>query len=223
MCEKPDYSLEAYKIAIATRNFEIDLYWKRSLFFWGFIATAAVGYGSLMLKVPPVQPQPQLAVLVACFGIVCSLCWSMVNRGSKYWQEHWETMVTELESASKVGVLFRAEDRPQNKAFWLNSRKLSVSRVAIALSDFTLLVWLLVVVNHLLPYFSDHVALSSEAKTILTIVFTICYIAAVTIACQSGRWKPHPSLKNVEKYSISLKGINGEKFVGEVELKKSSL
>ncbi|WP_444861012.1 RipA family octameric membrane protein [Vibrio splendidus] len=35
-------NFEAYKVAIATRNFEIDLYWKRSLFFWGFIATAAL-------------------------------------------------------------------------------------------------------------------------------------------------------------------------------------
>ncbi|WP_438941069.1 RipA family octameric membrane protein [Desulfogranum marinum] len=50
------------------------------MFFWGFIASAFVGYASVVLH------KPALAVVIACFGFVCSVAWSLVNRGSKYWQ-----------------------------------------------------------------------------------------------------------------------------------------
>ena len=70
-----------YDVALVTRNFEIELFWKRSLFFWGGIASAFVGYATL------VKDKPSLAILIACFGFVCSVAWSLVNRGSKYWQE----------------------------------------------------------------------------------------------------------------------------------------
>jgi hypothetical protein len=35
---------EAYKMAWATRNFEIDKLWSRVAYFWGFIAAIFAGY-----------------------------------------------------------------------------------------------------------------------------------------------------------------------------------
>src|ERR1700687_4058379 len=71
--------LTAWSLMIQTRNLEIDLFWKRSLFFWGFISAAFVGYTALR--------QSELRTVLACFGTVCSCAWTLVNRGSKYWQE----------------------------------------------------------------------------------------------------------------------------------------
>ena len=68
-----------------TRKFEIDLFWKRSLFFLGFISAAFIGFGALYKK-----DAPELALLLACFGLVCSVAWTLANRGSKYWQENWQ-------------------------------------------------------------------------------------------------------------------------------------
>jgi hypothetical protein len=39
-----------YQTAIEIRNFEIELFWKRALFFWGFIALSFVSYASSILR-----------------------------------------------------------------------------------------------------------------------------------------------------------------------------
>jgi hypothetical protein len=179
--------LTAYKIAIETRNFEIELYWKRSLFFWGFIATAFIGYGSLI-----VGKQPNLAFAVACFGVICSLCWTLVNRGSKYWQEHWEAKVTDFECKLGDIDLFRAEDKlDDTKSKWLGAKKFSVSRISIALSDFTLVVWSGLVIERLLNLLFSDIELSTELKiyTLSSIIFL--YVFLILRECKSKPWIPH--------------------------------
>ncbi|WP_375457957.1 hypothetical protein [uncultured Enterovirga sp.] len=72
-------------IAGDVRKFEIELFWKRSTFFWTFIAASFVAYATLKD-----HDQRLLRFAVSCFGIVCSLAWTLGNRGNKYWQEAWE-------------------------------------------------------------------------------------------------------------------------------------
>ncbi|EKO3447590.1 hypothetical protein NT695_002432 [Vibrio fluvialis] len=193
--DKFDPNLEAYRTAITTRNFEIELYWKRSLFFWGFIATAALGYGSAIFNDNPNQ---NLAMLIASFGLVCSLCWSLVNRGSKYWQEHWEKKVTDFEAKlARDMLVFRAEDaRDTSKSCWLGSRKYSVSRIAIALSDYTVLVWLFLITNRLISFIPEHIYLSVEAKATIAILTTLIYCTIILIFCKSNPWIPTKSKHN---------------------------
>lgn len=131
--------LKRFEVAVQIRNFEIDLFWKRSLFFWGFIAAAFTGYAALRGK------NADLSLVVACFGMVCSCAWTLLNRGSKYWQETWETKVERYEEAV-VGALFAKEEDRQDKGWWLASRKYSVSKLAIALSDYVLILWLALVI-----------------------------------------------------------------------------
>jgi len=57
-----------------------------------------------------------LAVLIACFGFVCSVAWSLVNRGSKYWQENWEFIV-EGNEGDITGDLFKYRAPQQKKVF----------------------------------------------------------------------------------------------------------
>ncbi|ELV8596787.1 hypothetical protein ACYVL9_000579 [Vibrio fluvialis] len=191
MCQNSKGKLtkyEAYKISIETRNFEIDLYWKRSIFFWGFIATAGLGYGSALLAE---RPHQNLALLIACFGLICSFCWSLVNRGSKYWQEHWERKVTDFELTLGATELFRAEDKRDNsKSWWLGSRKFSVSRLAIALSDFTVFIWIGLIFNRLLSFIPyQHIHLSSETKIIFCTIFTVIYAIFIWLKCKSKPWQ----------------------------------
>jgi hypothetical protein len=130
----PKKDLKRLELAIAARSREIELFWKRSLFFWGFIASAFVGYAATL------HESPSVALLMACFGFVCSLAWALANRGSKYWQENWEQKV-QLAEQPVVGTLFASQERRQAKG-WFSAFRFSVSRLTIALSEFTVLIWI---------------------------------------------------------------------------------
>jgi hypothetical protein len=180
--------MKAYETAVETRKLEIELFWSRSLFFWGFIASAFVAYATLR------RFSSDISVVVACFGFVCSLAWSLGNRGGKFWQESWETKVERIEP-SVTGPMFSQPESVQvHKNFWLRGRKFSVSKVAIALSDYTIVLWVSVIaweaLRLLLP-----AAVASGAKTwavVGFILFSLIYGVAIFFAARST-----PPLKNV--------------------------
>lgn len=169
-----DMNIKKYDVALATRNFEIELFWKRSVFFWGFIAAAFVGYATL------VKDKPSLAIIIACFGFVCSVAWSLVNRGSKYWQENWESIVGKIED-NVTGSLFKDRGERQQKGIWLSSRRFSVSKVTIALSDFTSLIWFSLMSYHLLKILKPSIIIESNTLIALAIIGSIIF--AIAMAC----------------------------------------
>ena len=75
-------NLEAYKIALDTRNMEIGLFWQRSNYFLVLNAALAVGFFRLI--------DNKYSILLAFFGLLVSFLWYRVNLGSKYWQSRWE-------------------------------------------------------------------------------------------------------------------------------------
>jgi hypothetical protein len=90
---------EALKKAWECRNFEIDKFWSRSLFFWGFIAAVLTGYIALIVK-GNAEDSAGIGYLdfyLICLGFLFSLAWFLVLRGSKAWQENWETHIDRLE------------------------------------------------------------------------------------------------------------------------------
>lgn len=121
--------------AADVRKFEIERFWQRSLFFWGFIGAAFVAYAGLYPK-----KEERLPLLIACFGVVCSLAWTLQNRGSKYWQEAWEQKVETIEECVLGTRLFSNKEPVKEVGHW-RAAAFSVSRLAIALSDFTALIW----------------------------------------------------------------------------------
>ena len=92
---------EALKLALDIRKFEIDLYWKRTAYFWAFIATTFVRYVTMLSS-----GKIDFPVFISCFGIVLSFAWICVNKGSKYWQENWEAHVDALEDVN-IGSLYK--------------------------------------------------------------------------------------------------------------------
>ncbi|OJF70351.1 hypothetical protein BK026_17085 [Alteromonas sp. V450] len=169
---------KAFEVALATRNFEIELFWKRSVFFWGFIASSFVGYASL------IKASSGLSVVIACFGFVCSFAWALVNRGSKRWQENWELIVADLED-EVTGSLFTKRESKCKGTSWLSARNYSVSKVTIALSDFTVLIWLALIVWHVMRQFCS--AQISESVVVLMIsVASIIYAVLIAVKGRSS-------------------------------------
>ena len=88
---------KALKNAIKSREFEIQMYWKRASYFWLFVSALWVAYGKLLYdwgyldglqKDNPFQYTTLF--LLSCVGLGLSVAWYFVNKGSKFWQENWE-------------------------------------------------------------------------------------------------------------------------------------
>jgi hypothetical protein len=135
----PPPNSKRFDAALQTRQFEIDLFWKRSLFFWGFIGAAFVAVGALKYD------QPGLSLLVSSFGLVCSMAWTLANRGSKYWQEQWESKIENVER-EVTGPLFQKIEPKQAKG-WFGGREYSVSKLAILVSDYVSIIWLIIFIR----------------------------------------------------------------------------
>ena len=121
-----------FQVAKEGRKYEIDKFWQRSAFFWVFIAASFVAFAKSSDGVSQ--------LLLACFGLVSSLAWTLQNRGSKYWQEAWEQKVERFEEAVLGEHVFKGTEKCEPKGFW-GAAKFSVSKLTIALSDFVTLLW----------------------------------------------------------------------------------
>lgn len=169
-----------FEIALQTRNFEIDLFWKRSLFFWGFISAAFVTYAALR------KIHLELGIVVACFGVVCSFAWTLLNRGSKYWQESWEQKVEKLAKIEGENF-FTEEEGVLDKGWWLSARKYSVSKLVIAFSDYLCLLWVFLLGAEIINYFSRGVIAQFKSVGIVVfIVFTAIFVTMIWTCCQKS-------------------------------------
>jgi hypothetical protein len=112
----------AHKGALARahelRKFEIENYWKRSSYFWGF---QLVAFGALALTADKGNFNPPIVLIVSVLGALAALTGILTARGSKFWQENWETHVDFLEDA--------VEGQLHKIAFVNQTVSFSVSRV----------------------------------------------------------------------------------------------
>jgi hypothetical protein len=117
------------------RDFEIKLYWERAKYFWAFIASTFAAY-FVSLGSPSIE-FPELPFIVIVISIIFSLAWTLVNIGSKKWQENWEAHIDNLED-NFTGPLYRVV---------LKGKNYSVSKVNIVTSIFIIVIWFLLAVS----------------------------------------------------------------------------
>lgn len=147
---------ELFKLAISTRQFEIQMFWQRSNYFMILNTAIAVGFFSLKYE--------SYAPLLAGLGVAVSVLWYFVNLGGKYWQSRWEEAAWRFESdcAPEAKLFAATKDevheevtkslaRGDHKGFhkWLDKKilkKPSVSYQMIFLSFFFVLFWSAVLV-----------------------------------------------------------------------------
>ncbi len=181
-----DIPHEAFRIAFQARNLEIDLLWRRSIFFWGFIASAFAAYATSR------SAHPLVALAVACFGMVCSFAWTLINRGSKFWYENWEGKIEQNE-VLVVGPLFaRVADAQTSKGFWLCGRAFSPSKLIIALSDYVFAMWLAIVVGEIMRLLVPAYTWSfiAAAGVAIFVAFSFLFIVVMGCACRRSPNRP---------------------------------
>lgn len=129
-----EQKVRLYETATDERKLELDLFWKRSTFFWAFIASSFVAYAAL-------KDDITLRLFVASFGLICSLAWTLANRGSKYWYEMWEKKVEAAQNDVIGQNIYEKTYSANHPGRAWSGKRYSVSRLAIGLSDFTVIIW----------------------------------------------------------------------------------
>lgn len=135
---------EAVKNILDIRKFEIDLYWKRATYFWTLIGATMAGY-LVFSDASSSDPQRQLSqFILIILGVLFSLCWYFVNRGSKFWQLNWEKHLDVMEDRI-IGPLYRTTI---SKEYYMRRLYViygpypfSVSKINILLSFIVFILW----------------------------------------------------------------------------------
>jgi hypothetical protein len=81
--------------AYQQRTFEIEHYWKRATYFWGFQLAIFAAFGLLWRE----QSKDQwtlVTIALSVLGILTAVANSL-SGGSKFWQENWERHIDMLE------------------------------------------------------------------------------------------------------------------------------
>lgn len=119
--------------------------------------------------------------------MVCSLGWTLANRGSKYWQEQWESKIEEAEK-NITGPWFGREEPRQDKGRWLSGARYSVSKIAITVSDYVLLVWVAVFLRRV--WFTLGGTAVRDFRTFAIIV--VCLVPVVYLGLIAGFGRSSP-------------------------------
>lgn len=133
------------------RNYEIDKYWSRTLYFVGFLSAILIAYTSLKSSnnvyiaickdfslcemFPEADTNKYLYILLTGLGTFISFIWYLVNRGSRFWQENWEKHIDCLEKELNVPPLYKVIlFEKYNFSKFLGAYPVSPSRANILIS-----------------------------------------------------------------------------------------
>lgn len=158
-----------FENAIKQRNFEIDLFWKRSWFFGALILAEIAAYYTLKISVKPVFD----AIFLSFIIVITTLSQCLMNRGSKYWQERWEYITMNREAALDINVTQLKKYKElyndnYNEWFYIDlsifqkDKKNNLTRShRFSVSKITFLVWDIVFICALMGWFSESISLFS--------------------------------------------------------------
>lgn len=164
--ERDELEENAIHKAWEIRNFEIDLYWRRTAYFWAFNTAIAVAYYNAATGA---GKSMFISSILLILGIVCSIAWFLANIASKHWQENWENHINLLED-SKYGRIYKT-----TMSYYEKSIKPSVSRLNLKISVLVILAWIAVVAKFCITSFKIHpVYISFYLLIIIRIIFWYC-------------------------------------------------
>lgn len=166
----------AFKKAWETRNFEIDLYWKRAGYFWAFEIPIFAGYVTIVSSTAYDRIKinsPEVLFYITCIGVIISFAWLFVNKGSKQWQRHWEHHIDMLEDL---------ETGPLYKTVFINNT-FSVSKINEMVSKFFVFVWCILAIKYLVDFDCLHCNFQYKHlnKRIAIALFTTIYFCVMMV------------------------------------------
>lgn len=186
LSQHTDYGIEMWKELLTkawdTRNFEIELYWKRANYFWLFQVPAFSAY-FVLNKDNNLNSTPDEIFVIICLGMLFSTAWFLINKGSKAWQRHWE-IYTDLLEIKYFGPLYRTVN---------HTNTFSVSKINEIVSFAFIGTWLLFSINflyHKLLFINFHCMIYNFNLLIAcSIFFTVLGLTSMMLGYGRGFFK----------------------------------
>jgi hypothetical protein len=133
---------KAWEKAWEARDFEINKFWSRAAYFWAFIALIFGTHITVMAgKIERDTTGMDLDLLLILLGIIFSVVWLLVIRGSKRLQENWEAHIDKLED-NITGPLYKT-------IYCTKKNYYSVSRINEILAWVVIVTWILFFIDYL--------------------------------------------------------------------------
>lgn len=194
----------AFNFANSCRDKEIDRFWSRALYFWGFIAASFTAYitvlklslGCKSLTLENIIGMDFTAkIILAVLSFVCfvfCLLWQLIHKASKFWQANWENYVCEIETKIFKNEIY---GNPQNietcgSPLSLKPYRYSVSKIssnsAILL---TILSFIFAVFNFANLFMNTSVnseILKAIVATLMSLLVSV-YTIALCFLCKSKK------------------------------------
>lgn len=168
----------ALQRAYQQRSFEIEHYWKRAGYFWGFQLVIFAAFGLIWKEVGGPQQWGPLALAFSSLGVLTALANRLSAGGSKFWQENWEKHIDMLEDEFE-GRLY--------KTIWLPDAgwQYSVSKVNLALSSYFVVFWTIVLIYVACRFLDLH--LSTFLRGLIT-PQTLYVAISIGLCCLGAIW-----------------------------------
>jgi hypothetical protein len=137
------------KMLFESYRLEIDLYWKRTAYFWTITGAVFAGYFAIAGK----NSDNHLILLIESLGVIVSFGWLCVNRGSINWCNTWLEQLKERDNCRNL-LSRKVVDRKDFLKFW-RPYHYSMSRVNSFMSFFVFIVWIVLIAGTDGAYFQN--------------------------------------------------------------------
>jgi hypothetical protein len=173
---------KAYTKAWENRDFEIDKFWTRAAYFWGFIVLIFGGYITILTGEHTTKAlNMHLDLFLLLLGLLFSISWYLVILGSKCWQRNWEAHIDHLENFVS-GPLYKT-------IYFSGNRFYSVSKLNEVMAIVVIVVWAGLFGQYLFQNYSFTVGKGIDYIATIAIGLTIIFAIVLTFGYSSGSYK----------------------------------
>lgn len=208
--EKQEVSLKELREDLyRLRDFEISNLWQRSIFLSAMIVLLFSGYGSLILNgFLRLNGGNELLMHAICSGIsliglVFSIIWVMMAKGSKAWFEVYERKIELIEDELNVTAKYSmkiARCKPKSldsNLFRRSAGTYSVSKLNIFIGHVLMIIWGVAIVIHYDGIIHNDDYSETRIRIFLLCLIPILVILVLTTAIMN-RWAKSTALENAK-------------------------
>jgi hypothetical protein len=173
---------KAYNKAWENRDFEIDKFWTRAAYFWGFIVLFFGGYITILTGEHSAKAlSMHVDLYLLLLGLLFSITWLLVIQGSKSWQRNWEAHIDKLEDFVS-GPLYKT-------IYFSGNNFYSVSKLNEVMAIVVILVWVGLFVQYLFENYYITFGKGIDILSTISILATMLFVIVLLFGYTSGSYK----------------------------------